>query len=307
MNFIKKLRLNSYFKKKFFLLTSVHGRNFIYAVLKFIHRDVIRKSLYIRNLLLSVKRTIPDIQIDKGYAIFPPYSIEGVKEVVAESKRIFESFDRTEDQVSKQYLKDIPIEDNLNIDSPFLKFALNPKLLSVVTQYLGVAPILREIKMRYSPNQEMMGGSQYFHIDKEDLRSIKVFIFISDADGVSGPLTTLSAKASENVIRSIRGPWQNVGRFQDEEVLSRVSSDDIQKIYGPSGTVAFLDVTRCLHFGSRPNLKEPEAVKPRLVVWFLYQSRLALEFPFSVFGNKRYSYHTLLNAKSSDVDKYLLS
>jgi hypothetical protein len=301
--------MNSYFKKKFFLLTSVYGRNFIYAVLKFIHRDVIRKSLYIRDLLLSVKRTTPDIQIDegKGYAILPPYSIEGVKEVVAESMRIFESSNKISSQVSKQYLRDIPIEDNLSMDSPFLKLALNPKLLSVVTQYLGVAPILREIKMRYSPNQEMMGGSQYFHTDKEDLRSIKVFIFISDADDVSGPLTALSAKASENVIRSIRGPWQGIGRFEDEEVLSRVSSDDIQKIYGPSGTVAFLDVTRCLHFGSRPNLKEPEAVKPRLVVWFLYQSRLALEFPFSVFGNKRYSYHTLLNAKSSDVDKYLLA
>jgi hypothetical protein len=287
-------------------MTSVIGRNFIYAVLRFIHRDVMRKSLDIRNLLLSVKRTIPDIQIDKGYAILPPHSIEGVKEVVAESKRIFESFNRTVDQ-SKQYLKDIPIEDNLNMNSPFLKFALNPKVLSVVTQYLGVAPILREIKMRYSPNQEMMGGSQYFHTDKEDVRSIKVFIFISDADDISGPLTTLSAKASENVIRSIRGPWKSIGRFEDEEVLSRVSSDDIQKIYGPSGTVAFLDVTRCLHFGSRPNLKEPEAVKPRLIVWFLYQSRLALKFPFSVFGNKRYPYHTLLNANSSDVDKYLLS
>ena len=33
----------------------------------------------------------------------------------------------------------------------------------------------------------------------------------------------------------------------------------------------------------------------------------ALEFLFSVFGNNRYPYHTLLNANSSDVDKYLLA
>lgn len=301
------MRVKSYFKKKFFLLNSINGRKLLYAVLKLIHRDVIRKEFYIRNLLLSIKVSIPEIQNDKGYAILPSYSLPEVEEVVMESRRIFESFDRTRGQVSKQYLRDIPLEEYLHADSPFLKFALNPELLSVVSRYLGIAPILREIKMRYSPNDEMIGGSQFFHVDKEDLSSVKVFIFINDSDGVSGPLTAISAKASEMVIKSIRSPWQSLGRLEDQEVFSRVNAKDIEKIYGPSGTVAFLDVTRCLHFGSRPDLIEPGAAKPRLVLWFLYHSPQALKFPFSIHGNKRYPYHTLLNAKSSDIDKYVLS
>ena len=88
------MRIKSYLKKQFFLLNSINGRKFLYAVLKLIHRDVARKELHIRNLLLSVKVSTPEIQNDKGYAILPPYSFTEVQEVVMESKRIFESFDR---------------------------------------------------------------------------------------------------------------------------------------------------------------------------------------------------------------------
>ncbi|MGY8824558.1 MAG: hypothetical protein ACKVJG_11600 [Candidatus Latescibacterota bacterium] len=287
-------------RKKSFILNSFSGRNYSYNLLKSIHKDVDRQAKSLLKAAL-LKNDLPELQKDLGFAIWPSSAVAACDQLVQDSRNIFQTAQVDKIKSAKEYLRNIPLDEYMTSDSPFIKFALDPGLLSVVSRYLNTAPILQEIYMRYSPNEKMQGGSQFYHLDKEDVRSVKVFVFIEDCMIDGGALTAISAKTSERVIQQILGRWRNVGRLSDEAVSKNIEENEAVPIYGPAGTIGLLDVTCCLHFGSRPSKKT------RLVVWFLFHSRLATQFPFSLQGGVRFPFHTLIKDDMNELQRYVLT
>ena len=73
-------------------------------------------------------------------------------------------------------------------DEPLLKVALDQRLLEIVAAYLEMWPRLFSISawLNY-PTDQPPAVSQLWHRDPEDLRLLKVFIYLSDVKEHSGP------------------------------------------------------------------------------------------------------------------------
>jgi len=273
-NFLKITPLlNSFFGRKFF--------QFILENLFFI--EVLRRN----KLKIKFPNKHPEFEIDDddGFLLCPPNSFKSSKNAVVEAEKIFHS-QKHKILEGKSYLREISLDGHLTKNSPLMNFALDSEVLGLVSTYLGTLPILRELRMMYSPNQgEVEGGSQFFHVDKEYPRMMKIFLFITPSTDEDGPLTTLSAKKSETVWKKI-GSLKSIHRVTDEQVFESFSIEDTQMIIGEKGSVGFLDVARCLHFGSRPNTNS----KPRLIVWYVYHHFCGDKFPFSLKGGKRFKF-----------------
>lgn len=168
-----------------------------------------------------------------------------------------------------KYLLALPIKHELTLDSPLVKLALHPAILSIVTQYIGVLPILNSVNILYSANQSIHEhSSQYSHLDPEGVRQIKVFIYLNEVTNEAGPFTLIPAKQSQAIY-----PFYKGGRLTDEFVSKFVEPEDFTPIMGPAGTMILVDTSSCFHFGSRPGKLD------RPAILFQYVSPFAMIFP----------------------------
>ena len=113
--------------------------------------------------------------------------------------------------------------------------------------------MLTYIAVWYSPNDSTKDdGSQKFHLDHEDFRQVKGFVFIDDVEETSGPFTLLEAEASAGVQRAVHyrmTPAEK--RVEDDVVFGIADRRRAVSLTGPAGTVALVDTSRCFHYGSR--------------------------------------------------------
>ena len=63
---------------------------------------------------------------------------------------------------------------DFNIDSKVFKFITNDGIIDIVSNYLGLIPLLTHISFWYSPNQkDVENSSQEYHLDHEDIKQVK--------------------------------------------------------------------------------------------------------------------------------------
>jgi hypothetical protein len=69
-----------------------------------------------------------------------------------------------------------------------LELANRPALLRLAARYLGCAPTLSALRLRWSfPGRWAGTGLQAFHRDLDDWRFVKLFVYLTDVDAGSGP------------------------------------------------------------------------------------------------------------------------
>ena len=123
-------------------------------------------------------------------------------------------------------------------------------MLSSVSRYLGVVPLLTTIAVFHS---DTVAGdptsSQLYHCDGDDVTQVKIFVYCTDVDVPSGPLTLLDAATTREVQR--RTGYRYRHRLSDDQVRAAVGAPREHVILGPTGTTVFVDTSRCFHFGSR--------------------------------------------------------
>lgn len=167
----------------------------------------------------------------------------------------------------KAYLLDHPLTE-LDRSSPLIRFAVDPRVVSVASHYLGLVPMLTMVTILASPPVPgPFAGSQLFHSDWEDVRQVKIFVNCSNVAEESGPLTAVAADASRRVKDAVGyrygGPYF---RLRDDEVEPMLRDGDLEAFTGPAGSVVFIDTSSCLHLGSRVHAGAGE----RLVGQFQY-------------------------------------
>ena len=157
-----------------------------------------------------------------------------------------------------------------------VRFALRDDVLAAVSVYLRIVPFLTSIQVFHSDTIEgVPTSSQLYHCDGDDVTQIKIFVYCSDVDAASGPLTVLDAAATTQVQRSTRYWYRS--RLTDEQVDAVVGAGHDHPILGPSSTAAFVDTSRCFHFGSRVAPGSPA----RLVTMIQYQTPYSFMVPSS--------------------------
>jgi hypothetical protein len=191
-------------------------------------------------------------------------------------------------QLKKSFVS-VPIPQLKNPTSEILKLITNTALLSEVSNYLGVLPILGEIKLWYSPNRvDHQTSSQYYHVDYADVRQVKFYLNIQDVTEESGPLTVINSKYSREVINAIyyqrfvkRSKPFRKGRLRDEFIDKIVGLDKERSLTGTSGSLVSVDTCNCLHRGSRVSPKD------RLILMFQFYSSFTPMFPLKKEGRKQ--------------------
>ena len=234
------------------------------------------------------KSAFADIRSEDGYARFSAGGLQGAEEVVGRCRDLFEE---RRGELSKQafvlnrnklFLLSVLAGDDFCQYPELLRFMVSRPILDTATRYLGAVPLLAGANLWWSPPNTTAAASQLFHTDNEDWRQLKVFINLFDTDEEHGPFTFLPAGVSEGICARTR---YVTGRLSDEQVFSGASERDLIRLTGAPGSGAFVDTSRCLHFGSRGNSAD------RLVLAFQFmrfdsptESTSALKVPAALGG-----------------------
>lgn len=200
----------------------------------------------------------------------------------------------------KDYLQNVRIQKNLDLEHAYIRLALSPDVLSVVIPYMGFVPILSDIQLWHSPNEsDTTVGSQFFHLDHADVRQVKVFLLIGEVSDEMGPTTMVNAEASEDVCNKINYKLSNRDiRIPDHVVEMFCPRSQHTKATGSPGTLFFADTSRCLHYGSR------YGTKPRDVLMFQYVSPFSFRYSLNFKKDAKFSH--LIKKELSTLERLLL-
>ena len=183
-------------------------------------------------------------------------------------------------------------DGRLPTDNPFLQFAIQPAIIALLTQRLGELPQLDGVQLTLSDKAaEELSYSQLWHRDHDDVRTIKVFTYLTDVKDVAdGPFTFLPGPLSDRLGFS----WRSHRR--DEEVLGALRQQQPVTVIAPRLTTFVVETSRCLHMGSRT---APGRRRLLYTATYITVPRLYPEPPsrFRLLGNESELARALLSAR----------
>jgi len=170
-------------------------------------------------------------------------------------------------------------KNNFNSNSIVFKTITSKNILYPVIKYLKCIPLITYIAIWYSPNNKKIHkSSQFMHLDHEDYKQIKGFIFLEDINEDSGPLVIIDKKNSENIENQLNYRMTEKYKRIDDKILKNYKKISLT---GKKGTVVLLDTSSCLHFGSR------KASNSRLVLSFQFITPFAFILPWFWYFTKK--------------------
>jgi hypothetical protein len=125
---------------------------------------------------------------------------------------------------------------------------MQPAVLRILGDFMGDLPKLSDVLLTLSRPSETaaLSYSQLWHLDHDDKRVCKLFIYLTDVkDRDDGPFTFIPAPASR--------PFRNTLRshLSDAQVLGKTGAHAVKEIIAPRLTSFLVNTARCLHMGSR--------------------------------------------------------
>ena len=156
------------------------------------------------------------------------------------------------------------------------------KIVEIARKYLGVEPILWLTRLQWTvpkldshgrllPSVHVESENYYddnaFHYDVHDVRSLTLFIYLSDIDADSCPHVLIEGTHKRKSLRQLHS------RVIADEVAQKKYGNRIKVILGSKGT-AFIEDTTCFH-------KVANGTKARLIlsVHYVIQRRIPPEPP----------------------------
>ena len=201
----------------------------------------------------SLPRNAFTIPPGAGFLVLPPGRFPEVDAITAAAQATVAAADMDVKRktANKTFLVSLLNQSDLTLDSPFMRLALRPDIVSAVAGYLGVLPILDYINVLCSSHvQEPLSKSQLLHCDSDAETQVKIFVLCTEVTTENGPLVILGADSSRRL--RARVTYRHNHRVTDEEAVAALGSlDDLHAITGPPGTICCVDTSRCFHYGSR--------------------------------------------------------
>lgn len=129
----------------------------------------------------------------------------------------------------------------------YVRYALQPKVIGMLSVALGELPLLVDVLLTLSRESDAkLSYSQLWHRDYDDVRTIKLFTYLTDVNGPDdGPFTFLPRRESKQFGFSLRS---HVG---DERVFRNIEKSAVQTMEAPRLTTFIVETSKCLHMGSR--------------------------------------------------------
>ncbi len=205
---------------------------------------------------------------DEGSAALAVAAAEIIAQSRSEDVQAIVAGTRAASHGKKAFLVDLVRQGRLPADSPLLKVALDVKLLEIVASYLGLWPCLHAVAgwLNYSTDTPAE-TSQLWHRDPEDLKLVKVFIYLEDVEEAQGPFTYIP-NTQPFGSRAPQALKCQAKRVDDERMRRFFSPERWRVCTGPAGTMILAD-TVGFHRGGKPT------TGTRLLVTFTYTSAVA--------------------------------
>ncbi len=138
-----------------------------------------------------------------------------------------------------------PADDAIERRPALIRWGLDPRLLAIVTRYIGLPVVYRGLTVR----RDIAGGAKkdtrLFHRDNEDNRIVKVIVYLNDVDETGGPYEFVSKSLAPSSWRI----HTEGSRAEDAAVAAFVPADKWTTCTGRRGTVVFTDTCRVFHRG----------------------------------------------------------
>lgn len=140
---------------------------------------------------------------------------------------------------------------NLTLDSIFLRYALQPSYIRLVSAYLGQRAHLRAVHLWLNYATDGAAAStQLFHRDGDDLMNVKIFTYLTDVEECNGPFTFIPGSQPLGK-RQINPTKTNYDRVTDDQMNIVAPRDSWLVCVGNAGDVIFAD-TCGYHKGLKP-------------------------------------------------------
>ena len=133
-------------------------------------------------------------------------------------------------------------------DHPFVRYAMQPAVLRIMGDFMHELPQLSDVLLTLSRPTENkpLTYSQLWHLDHDDKRVCKLFIYLTDVrDTADGPLTFIPAPSSKPFRNTIKS------HMADDRVFAKVDRSAVKEIIAPKLSSFIVNTARCLHMGSR--------------------------------------------------------
>ena len=166
-----------------------------------------------------------------------------------------------------KYLKDFIVEpwgstgNNTlsDFENPFIRMSLDERVLGIVARYMGMAPKFRGYSVRMTlpvPAGSREYFSQRWHRDPEDMRMLKMFIYVTDVANVSeGPFMYVKGSQLMGQFDHLFPQRPPAATYPDKaEVEKAVPAQAIKICTAPAGAIIFAD-TAGLHKGGYTTTK----------------------------------------------------
>tara|TARA_B100000963_G_scaffold187057_1_gene162748 strand:- start:34998 stop:35915 length:918 start_codon:yes stop_codon:yes gene_type:complete len=253
--------------KYIFRYKIVHSE-IIYSVYKFLI-DVINFKNFFRKkryFLRDVKNFYSLELKKKGYVFLEERLCKGLRfSDVNNLINIIINRKKINIEKNKAFTKLATTEDILCIKECF-DFLTHQEILKIIGSYLGETPQILHTQVWYSNNQRFIEGtSQEFHLDHEDGRQVKLFLFLETVSEDNGPLQLINKSKSRQIIKETK--YQLTGgkpkRLKDIDI----KSGRIISCTGEQNSVLLVDTTKVLHRGSL------KSSKPRIIFMAQYVTK----------------------------------
>ena len=150
-------------------------------------------------------------------------------------------------------------------ESPeILLWALEPKLLNIIENYIGLPILYQGFAVRRSVADGQYSGVRRWHMDWEDRRTIKIIIYLNDVEMGGGPYEYIRKDVTTKAIKSLN--YYNLGFLSDVEMQEAVSPVDWTICLGKQGSVIITDTSNVFHRA------QPPTIKDRFSITFCYTS-----------------------------------
>lgn len=174
------------------------------------------------------------------------------------------------------------VDGVLPTDNPFVAFAIQPSVLQLLTRALGEVPQLDYVLLTHSKGSDApLASSQLWHKDYDDIRTLKLFVYLTDVDEPEkGPFTFIPGDVSDKV-----GFTRRSHRPDEKVFRGAVKRQDVRAMFAPRSTAFIVETSRCLHMGSR---LAPGHSRLLYTATFITAPRLYPEPPagFALSGNE---------------------
>lgn len=145
-----------------------------------------------------------------------------------------------------------------------LRWALEPRLLNIIENYIGLPILYQGFGVRRSLADGQYSGVRRWHIDWEDRRTIKVIIYLNDVEAGGGPYQYIRRSITEQAIKDLN--YYNLGYLSDTEMSQVVDPTDWTACLAKKASVIITDTSSVFHRA------QPPTERDRFSITFCYTS-----------------------------------